>query len=301
MKYSIILALFFSFNVLTQTFSTSQFGGSVGLILNLGTNVNAIGISAKTYYHDYFYQINVGSTFTYNLTSYGNRKRFWESRNYLGLLFLGGKKDNTIDFHLDGLTHQSFYRNGIGYNYLWYFDNAGTSQRSGGWSLSLNKIGIYFENDVFGGQAKDRFRTGHLLVTYRYQDFKFGTGFYIWTGETANSKWIHEERPKNPYGYRSLENNLYGKTSVGALYGTVMYNLPFGQNAMMKIGIDSEHLRHTIQNRIIHDLIFLPKNIERKTPHYPRLDGNGLPIFEKDSVRKSKFYFQTSINENWSN
>ncbi len=282
-------------------FQSKHIGGSIGLILNFGTHVNSIGVSAKTYYQDYFYQVNLGASFAYNLTSYGNRKRLWESRNYLGLNLLSGKKNNTIDFQLDGLTHQSTFQNALGYNYLWYFDNAGTSQQSGGWSLSLNKVGIYFENDVFGGQAKDRFRTGHLLITYRYQDFKFGTGFYIWTGETADSKWIHEQRPKNTYGYRSLENNLYGKTSVGALYGSMIANLPYNQLAFAKIGIDSEHLRHAVQNRFVHDLIFLPKKIERNTPHYPRLDENGLPTFEKDNVRKSKFHFQAGLNENWSN
>ena len=301
MKYSILFSCLILSSCFGQMFQSKHIGGSLGLTLNFGTHVNSIGVSAKTYYQDYFYQVNLGTSFAYNLTSYGYRKHFWESRNYLGLNLLGGKKNNTIDFQLDGLTHQSTFQNALGYNYLWYFDNTGTSQRSGGWSISLNKVGVYFENDVFGGQAKDRFRTGHILVSYRYLDFKLGTGFYIWTGETANSKWIHEQRPKAPYGYRSLENNLYGKTSAGALYASIVSNLPFNQIAFAKIGIDSEQLRDAIQNRLVHDLIFLPKKIERKTPHYPQLDENGLPTFEKNNVRKSKFYFQAGLNENWSN
>ncbi|MBI1837004.1 MAG: hypothetical protein HYR91_07035 [Flavobacteriia bacterium] len=272
-----------------------------GVIVNIGTHINSTGIILKSYYQDYFYQINLGSNFTFNFKSYGNRKKFWESRNYLGLQLLGGKKNNTIDFYLDGLTHQSTFQNAIGYNYIWYFDNAQTSQRSGGWSLSFTNFALYFENDVFGGQAKDRFRTGHLFITYRTSTIKTGVGFYIWTGETSGTKWIHIERPKNKYGYKSLENTLYGRTSAGALYGSIIYNLPYGQNLFSKIGIDSEHLRHAIQNRFIHDLIFLPAKVQRNTPHYPRLDSKGMPVFDKDSVRKSKFYFQIGTNENWSN
>lgn len=299
MRVPIIIAVFYSFFSFGQSVRYNYFGFTAGLSFNIGSHFNSVGIITKGYYTDYFYQINIGSSTLWNFNNYGNRKRFWENRTYLGLQLLGGKKNNLIDFNLDGLTHQTKYSNAIGYNYIWYTDNIGTSQRSGGWSLSINKIGIYFENDVFGGQAKDRYRTGHILITYRDSIVKYGLGFSIWTGETNNSEWIHISTPKCPYGYRSLENNPFGKTSNGILYGSVQYLLPYGQIAYIKSGIDSENLRHAIQNRFIHDLVLLPKKIERKTPHYPRLNAEGLPTFEKDSVRPTKFFFETGINNNW--
>ncbi len=295
------MLFFFSFSSYSQTISSNRVGFSTGLLLNFGTHVNSIGISFKTYYVDYFYQVNLGSSISWNLNSYGHRKKFWESRNYLGCMILGGKKNNSIDFQLDGLTHQSFYKNAVGYNYVWYFDNIGTSQLSGGFSLHLNKIGVYFENDVFAGQANDRFRTGHILVSYRYNDFKFGTGVYLWTGETNGAIWEKKSSNDCPNGFKCLDKLPFGKTSHGILYGSIVENLSLGQNLHLKIGVDSENVRNAVQNRFVHDLILLPKSIERKTPHYPRLNKDGMPIFNRKDKRNDKLYFQTGLNENWSN
>lgn len=301
MRFLFFVLPFFVMNGFSQTVSFDHFGASAGLILNFGTHVNSIGFSVKGYYTDYFYQINTGSSITCNLTSYGSRKKYWESRSFIGGVLLGGRKDNTIDFQLDGLTHQTIYRNGIGYNYIWYFDNSGTSQLSGGFGLMINKLSILFENDLFAGQGKDRFRTGHILITYRNRESKFGTGVYLWTGETNGSTWEKIASKKNPYGYKKLSDLPYGKTSHGILYGSVNYNLGYGQTAYFKTGIDSEQIRHIVQNRLIHDLIFLPNSVKHNTPHYPRLNSEGLPVFNKKEIRKNKFYLQTGFNENWSN
>ena len=301
MKKIFLLLFLIPFSSFEQTFKAEKVGISIGILFNVGTQVKNVGISFNSYYHDYFYQINAGSTFTFNLTSYGKRKNFWESRNSLGVILLGGKKEMTPDFQLNGLLHNSSYNYGLGYNYIWYFDNSKTSQLSGGWAVHLKSFSLLLENDIFGGQGKDRFRTGHLTMNYRLKDFKLTTGLNIWTGETANSIWNKEAFDKCPSGYRELESLPYGKTSHGILYGGISYNLGYGQYTTMRIGVDSEKIRHAFQNRLMHDLIFLPKKIERKTPHYPRLDDFGCPVFEDSLVRKSKFYFQLGVNENWSN
>lgn len=301
MKKIFFLLFLTPFSSFEQTFKAEKVGMSIGILFNVGAHVNSVGIAFNGYYHDYFYQINAGSTFTFNLTNYGKRKHFWETRNSLGLILLGGKKEMTPDFQLNGLLHNSNYNYGLGYNYIWYFDNAKTSQLSGGWAVHLKSFSLLLENDIFGGQGKDRFRTGHLTMNYRLKDFKISTGLNIWTGETANSIWNKEGFDKCPSGYRELENLPYGKTSHGILYGGISFNLGYGQFANTRIGVDSEKIRHAFQNRLMHDLIFLPKKFERKTPHYPRLDDLGCPVFEDSLVRKSKFYFQLGINENWSN
>lgn len=298
MKHLFLIIFITSTHCFSQT-SSNQYGGfSAGVLFNFGTHVHSIGFSFKSYFTNHFFQINAGSTITYNPKSYGNRKNMWESRTYLGGIILGGIKDNSIDFQLDGLTHQTKFRNGIGFNYIWYYDNVGTTQLSGGWSLHIQKVGIYFENDVFGGQAKDRFRTGSLLVTYRYQQMKWGTGIYLWTGETDGAIWNRTISKKFPYGSKDLSQLPYGKTSHGILYSSAVYNLNYGQLAQLKIGIDSERFRDVIQNRIIHDLIFLPKNFERKTPHYPALNKDGMPIIDNNEIRKTKLFIQAGLNEN---
>lgn len=301
MKKLFFYLMFIPLLVKGQTFYDQRFGVSTGIVLNVGTHVNSIGVKINGYYHDYFYQVNAGSSLTFNLNSYGNRKKFWEFRNTIGLILLAGKKQLNPDFQLDGLMHNTKYNYGIGYNYIWYFDNAKTSQRSGGWSAHLKNFSILFENDVFGGQAKDRFRTGHLAFSYRMNDFKFSTGLYIWTGETANSIWQKVPLDQCPSGFRLLEDLPYGRTSHGIIYGGIQFHPGFGQIAQLRVGIDSEQIRHGFQNRLTHDLILLPKKIERNTPHYPRLDENGCAVFDKMEVRKAKFYFQQGMNENWSN
>jgi hypothetical protein len=299
-KYIFIFLL-----ILTQKLTFAQLstkiGGQIGIQFNLGSHIQQIGFFAKSFYAPNIIQLNLGSSFTFNLKSYGNRLKMWESRTYIGLIGLGGKRECEIDFQLDGLNHQTNFNHAIGFNYLFYFDNRKTSQLSGGWSLRYNQFSIQFENDVFGGQSKDRFRSGVLQFNILNQQHKFSIGTYIWTGETGNSKWIKTPQKNCPNGYRNLEETLFGKTSHGILYAGYQNNFIMYNFAHIKIGIDSEQVRHIIQNKITHDLIFLPKRIPRNTPHYPRLDENGCAIFEKKKKRKDKLYFQLNLNDNWSN
>jgi hypothetical protein len=51
---------------------------------------------------------------------------------------------------------------------------------------------------------------------------------------------------------------------------------------------------------LTHDLLFLPKGFPRNTPHYPRLDKNGFPVFSKNNRREDIYYFQIGTNGNWS-
>jgi len=301
MKKLLFILILMHGNADAQTFRNEKFGISMGIVLNVGTHSDRIGFLLNTFYHDYFYQFNAGGMISLNIKGYGGRKRFLEARNYLGLILLTGKKEMLPDAQTDGLLHNTSYNYGLGYNYLWYFDNAGTSQLSGGWSAHVKRFSMLFENDVFGGQAKDRFRTGHIAFNYRYEQLKFSTGLYIWTGETAHSVWQKVSFENCPSGFRILEDLPYGKSSHGIFYGSVNYSLGYGQYLHARIGLDSEHIRHGFQNRLIHDLLFLPSAIERNTPHYPRLDDKGCAVFVKDSVRRDRVFLQVGANENWSN
>lgn len=302
MRFIALISSFLFFTAVHgQSYWRTHTGASLGIVFNVGTHVNSIGLNAKAFYTDYFFQANIGTTFYLHERSYGQRAHFWESRNYFGLMLLAGKKERTIDFQLDGLNHQTQFNYAVGFNYLIYKDNAGTSQLSGGFGLHIKNFSLYHENDVFGGQANDRFRTGHLYASYQYNEFKFGTGINIWTGETRDSRWEKIHLDKCPNGFRILEDLPYGKTSHGIFYGTIAYQLPYTQTTSLRIGIDSEQIRHGFQNRFAHDLIFLPKRMKRTTPHYPRLDEHGCPVFYRENVRKNQLFLEWSANENWSN
>lgn len=291
------IAILLTFQLFGQSFANNRYGSTIGLVMDFGTHVKSFGIVAKAYYTDYFYQFNISSSLTFNTFSYGNRKKFIENRNALGLILLAGKKESRADFVIDGLNHNTAYNYGVGFNYLWYFDNIGTTQVSGGWSAHIKNTSLYFENDVFGGQARDRFRTGYLVGSYKLENVKIQLGSFIWTGETRGSTWIKAPMLKMPNGYRSLEDLPYGKTSHGTAFVGLQMRLPYGQMAHLRYGIDSENVRNWFQNRLVHDLVLLPKKVERNTPHYPRLDENGCPVFDDADVRKTRFFMQFGLND----
>ena len=296
-----IVLLFSVLPLKAQFKSDPKFGFQAGLLVNIGTHVNSVGVNVGLYYSDFFYQVNVNSQLKFNATSYGNRLNFWENRNALGLVLLAGKRNLEPDFQLDGLNHQTNFSKGIAYNYLIYYDQAKTSQRSGAWAIHVNYFTLAIENDVFGNQQKDRFRTNTMHASYRYQDWKFFSTLYLWTGETAKSHWDRTPMRKSPSGFRSLINLPYGKTSHGIWSFGASKQIGFNQILTLKTGIDSDGIRHAVQNRVGHDLTFLPKSIKRNTPHYPRLDENGMPVYDKQFVRKNRFFYQVNLNEVWSN
>lgn len=299
--YPLIIALFF--NQLTansQINSNLNFGVKLGVVAQFGTPTNLIGIRLDGYATYHFAQLNLGDVVTFSFSNLANRKKMFENRLSLGAILLGGTRTELPDFIWDGLRHQTSYQNAIGYNYIWYRDNLLTRQNAGGWTLQFSNFQLFFENDIFAGTGLDKFRTGHLMIGYQYGMYNFQIGTKLWTGETSGSIWQKKPLYKCPSGYRILEDLPYGKTSHGILYGGLAYSLPYGNYLSGQIGFDAEQVRHLFQNRLSHDMLLLPKKIERKTPHYPRLDGNGHPVFEKSKVRKTKLYAEFGVNPIWS-
>jgi len=301
-KFFLAIFVFCSCYSNAQSFRSGGFGGSIGLFYNMGTHQRSVGINAKFFYTNYFFQVNVGNSIVFHGISYGGRKHFFENRTTFGAVLLAGKKNATMDFDLDGLNHQTNYNLGLAFNYLIYTDNAGTSQLSGAWGLHFKNVSFKFENDIFGGQTLDRYRSGIITLSYKTQMIKYNLGLYIWTGETEGIPTIRVVIPGCPNGYRNLEGNKFGKTSHGMIYGGIQVNMPYGNVAYFRVGADSEHVRQVFQNRLIHDVLYLPKKMRTHlTPHYPRLDEFGCGTFDPKLVRKDKFYMQFGLNDNWGN
>jgi hypothetical protein len=89
----------------------------------------------------------------------------------------------------------------------------------------------------------------------------------------------------------------YGRTSHGIFYTSGQQTFANGQVASLHLGVDSEQVRHFFQNRLVHDLILLPKKVQRNTPHYPRLDKDGNNVFGRKEKRPDVFYFQAGVND----
>ncbi len=297
MRWLIVFAFCTSWSVHAQNYFKDHFGGTVGIVANFGLHNNAIGFTINGYYTDHFYQINAGTTLQFFGNALGERKRFVQSRTALGLLLLAGKSQRQIDFELNGLNHQTAKNFGIGYNYIFYVDSKQTTQSSGGFALHLKEFALYHENDLFGGSGKDRFRTGQFHVSYQKDLLKFTAGVQLWTGESRTAPLFKDSCSRCPAGYRDLRNTPYGKTSHGIAYLGFRMTPGFGQSSGMRVGIDSENVRHVFQNLLIHNL---GQYLGRPTPHYPRLDSQGLPTFNQALARPDRFYWQTDMNQGWS-
>ena len=271
-------------------------GIKASILFTLGTHQNSIGLKLDSYVGNQYIQLNGGLTTRYMLTDLGNRSQFGELRFSSGAVVMFGKPNNPINMDWDGTLHQSTSPFSIGYAHYWYYDKVGTAQRSGAWNIGIKYVDILFENDVFAGQSRDRFRTGALVISMRDSLFKASVGVIMWTGETQHSVWDRAPRPGAPNGIRDITGNSYGKTSHGIVYGELKYQFMPLQAVGGRVGWDSEQIRHIFQNRISHDLVLLPKKIKRNTPHYPRLDELGNNVFTRKESRKTKLYFQTFVN-----
>lgn len=277
-------------------YSTSA-GARLSLMFAIGSHQSSVGVGLNTYLAVPNAQFNAGTTYRFFASNLGGRCHFGEWRHSLGLVIRGGKTSNPVNLDFGAALHQSSAPYSLGYAYLWYLDKVGTSQRSGIWNVGMRRVDISFENDVFGGQAKDRFRTGNLTVSYRDSFQKASFGLQLWTGETRFSKWNKVPSDKMPSGYRDLTALPYGYGNHGNLFVEYKQTMDAHQVAGFRMGVDSEQIRHIFQNRISHDLILLPKGIERNTPHYPRLDQYGKNVFSRKEARKPIPYFQVFFND----
>jgi len=293
----LILCLAFALSGKAQQWESRYAGVQLQLIAAIGTHKTSVGLKLNTFVSVSYAQLNIGTTYRFHAFNLGGRKQFGEWRHHAGIAGMIGKETNPVNFQWDGGFHQSKRPYSLAYTYLWYVDKVGTTQRSGSMTAGIRRVDIVFENDMFGGQGKDRFRTGHLAVSYRTATEKIGLGIQLWTGETRHSVWNREPLKGAPGGYRDLSPLPYGKTSHGLFFVSAQRVFMDGQVVGIQAGVDSEQIRHIFQNKISHDLILLPKKFPRTTPHYPRLDPYGNGVFERKSKRRDVLYFQESVNE----
>lgn len=296
MRSIFFLWLLIGVPVFGQTYFKDHFGGTIGISMSVGTHNASVGLLLNGYYTDHFYQINTGTRFIFYKKALGERRKSWESRSVVGLVLLAGNEDRLLDFELDGLNHQTQKNFGLGYNYIWYFDGQKSSQTSGGFGVHIHNLSMYHENDIFAGQGRDRFRTGQFHFSYQWDRFKIITGLQIWTGESRSAPLMQNPSKRDEKQYRDLRSTAFGRTSHGIIYGGLTGYFDFGQNATARIGVDSEKIRDLFQNKLIHDL---GRFIRRPTPHYPMLDPNGFPTFDKDSARPIRPYLLLGTNGGW--
>lgn len=281
----------FTFLFLCFTTSTIQAqvnedaGGTIGLSLSLGSTQNSLGIIIKAYYFRQQVQFNFQTRWRYNITTYGPPRLLSgaEVQTNYGLMFGWGKQVKTHEYQfLMPFGNQMQRLNSIGYVFNVYHDHIKTSQTTGTIAFQANRVWLLTENDALGDMAVDKFRTGGVWIAYRLDNTILALNTRLWTGNSNHTPIIKSKDYPAQYGYRDISGTTYGRFSHGILTLQVLQALPYGQLAGGEIGLDSERIRHFLQNKLMHDLYFVPKKWNpSQNPHVPMLDADGLPYLFK--------------------
>ncbi|MEZ4828885.1 MAG: polymorphic toxin type 23 domain-containing protein [Bacteroidia bacterium] len=301
--YSFLFLLLNASLVWGQWVTSSRLGATAGISIQTGTTINRFGLIASGYYLSDFVQVNLQLRGFFSFTDLGPRPPMqgWEAQIAGGALIGFGPDRHTESPFLSPVSNQTGRQYAIAYAYTLYFDQRKTSQRNGTVAFHIGKFMAASENDALSGELADKFRTASVLFLYRVDSLTIGLNTLMWTGDSRDpnvKKVRHSEYPGR-FGYKDLSEVLYGRFSHGIQTVQVQYALPYGQMVQGNLGVDSEYVRHFLQNRLIHDLYFVPlKWNKSKNPQYPMLDREGKPYLylPGQKVKPSRLYINLAMN-----
>jgi len=270
-------------------------GFQAQITLKVGQPINQVGVQTNLFYSLNFAQIATGFKSTVFFSGLGPKCVYFENRAHVSVHAAWGKMHSVNPLFVHPLLQQIGKRNSLGYAYFWYWDTRKTSQQSGAWSLQLNRAFVYFENDLFAGQGRDRFRSGVLQMAYLDSLQMASINIKIWTGETRGAR-VTEQSLSNLRSYKDLSASLYGKYSNGI--ASLSYSRSIDQFVLgTEIGIDDERIRHFFQNKLTHDFPYFYKKNASRNRHVPMLDEFGYPYLypSTQNLRKSRIVLQTGV------
>ncbi|TAJ11104.1 hypothetical protein DMA11_18090 [Marinilabiliaceae bacterium JC017] len=297
--FLLYVSLLCSLSAWGQTWKGDSFRLSMGVVAQFGTHIQRLGLMLQASYYQDWAQVNAGTYAYYNFRGPGTDMPSWEVQMNAGGHFVWGSESTRYNRFNGSLDLQAPVSCGIGYIYKYYWDNKGTRQPAGVFALRTKAFRLVIENDVFSGQGEDKYRTAGVTLSYSEYDTEISLVSWHWTGNTHEGKLIKDSDYPSRFGYKDLSEACYGKTSHGILALRWRQNLGWGQVGMVEGGLDSEWIRHALQNKLIHDMPFVPvKWNGAENPHIPMLQENGLPYrFQPgEQVKKAKLFFQAGLN-----
>ena len=257
-----------------------------------------MGLTLQGYYFYDFVQVNAEIRVYHSLKNLGPKIEYNEAVASAGLVLAYGKKQNYFNPFLNSVSNQTKRRYSVAYSYNAYFNKIKTNQKTGTFALQFGSVSLISENDLFAHPTLDRFRTGAFLVQYQYKNiFQAAANCTMWTGKMG--KEIRDDKEFPYVGYIDTTGGLYTNYSHGLLSAQIKFNLGYGQNAQLNLGVDAEQVRNAIQNRLIHDMIFIPRKWNKPINcHIPMLDekGNQYLYRKEQKIKKPNFYWNTFSN-----
>jgi hypothetical protein len=290
------------FKLVSQEFpyKKSNFGINVGANIALGTHFQRMGITFNAYYVNSFFQANAETRFYVNVKNLGPAKVYGEAVTSFGLLVAYGDKQNYYNPFISIVSNQTGYKYSVAYAYNVYWNKINTAQRTGIISLQFNKISLVTENDLLAPPSLDKFRTAAAFIQYQHDSvFQVALNCTMWTGKMG-FKTQHPDPHFYFSCYMDTTGNIYGNISHGLLSGQIKYNLGYGQNAQANLGVDAEQVRNLFQNKVIHDMRYLPKKwVKNKNCHIPMLDNKGEQYLYKEDqkIKPARLYFNLFSNQ----
>jgi hypothetical protein len=275
-----------------------QYGAQAGVIVALGNRFTRLGLVVQAWYT--MGQVQ-GSGCVRVYRSYANlgppgRYTEWVLTPAI-LVGYGKTPTDSPGRWPDATDNHTQYRHSIAYAQNYYLNRIGTRQVTGLLAIQTGRVTVATENDILARPTLDRYRTGALLLQYQQRRVRWGMNCTMWTGQMGN-----KVPAGNGYVRRAYMDTVGGRFtrwSAGLLSGQCRIALPYGQTVGANAGIDAEQVRHAVQNRLIHDLVFIPKPIRHtKSCHIPMLtpDGNQYLAQPGQQIRPVKPYWNVFAN-----
>jgi hypothetical protein len=283
-----------------ETVVHDEFGGMLGLSLTLGTIRQRLGVIAKGYYAGSDFQANMEVGVHYNFAAFGPPVSGPEVRTSLGGVFAWGDTDVADNVFLSPVSNQTGHKYSLAYAYTYYWDKIKTSQPTGTVALQVDAFHLVTENDFLAGGGGDKFRTGAISAGFRSNKTLIAVKTMLWTGDTGkNTREIKGSQYPSRFGYRDMRQAPHGAYSHGILSAQVLYAWSGFQTLGGEVGVDSEKVRHAVQNRLIHDMDFIPdKWVDTENPHVPMRDAQGdMYLFrEGQTIEPAEPFVEVSMN-----
>ena len=303
---SFVLILFFSVSIAKDGFGQNDpWMLHIQVTSNFGFPENNIGIRLIGEYRSHEnVEFSLGYGLRYHLSNFGPNVNHFEHSLIGSTHLVWGDRINEDDNDLSYIKFldSRSYKNSIGYTWQRFFNGIGTSQNVGTFHMRFNKTVSQFSHDVFANtNGKDRYRTGGFAFGFYENKTMYLSKLLIWTGDSHCSEMekIRETDYPARWGYRDITDCNYGRLSHGILSFSVTHNVEYGQTLGGQLGIDSEHIRHYVQNKVFHDLYFIPRFMNKtRNLHLPMKtkEGENYLYIEGQEVRANRFVWQISLN-----
>lgn len=197
--------------------------------------------------------------------------------NYQGFGTRGGEiRESLMAGYNDGNTGFS-----LGTNY-WQGTGgmSGFSQQTGAIGFKSGNFAIQYENDGSIGKLGDngdRYRTAALNISIGdfHAGFNLFTGYRDYDNENGSISQHRDPLCIDDYG-RRMPNGL--ARELGTKYRLGISTIGYQGYS---IGVNSEHVRHAIQNQAIHNLKFGP--LDKRQMGFENQSWNWNPYFQYKS------------------